>query len=44
MYSDSHTNKMKKTKQKNNKMIHHKTTIDTSLFLFENMEVKTLQL
>jgi hypothetical protein len=31
MYSDSHTNK---TKKKKNKKIHHKTTIDTSLFLF----------
>ena len=35
MYSDSHTNKMKK---ETIKKIHQKTKRDTSLFLFSNMK------
>jgi hypothetical protein len=41
MYSDSHTNK---TKKETIKKIHQKTKRDTSLFLFSNMKVKSLQL
>jgi hypothetical protein len=34
----------KQKKKENDKKIHHKTKIDTSLFLFSNMKVKSLQL